>query len=186
MSHIRRGFHQVPLIVSLVVGLVGSVRAEVVSKVSPSEVRPVLGSIQISPDLQPYIAAMLEGSPTFRQQYERIISTPKLIINARTDMSFIERPFRARSCMRRYDSGLLVVSMDIAPGIGQTEWIAHEFEHVLEQLDGLSLPALVAQGSRGTWFSSDRMLETSRAMRAGRTVRDEMKAYKWRSDKFVH
>ena len=46
--------------------------------------------------------------------------------------------FRARSSIRRYDSGLMVVgrSGDRPRAARRSEWIPHEFEHVIEQLDG--------------------------------------------------
>ena len=169
---------RVLVILGLLAGGATQARAEVVTTGRPDTIR-------ISPELIPSITAMLQASPTFREQYQRIVTTPKLILNARTDMTFMHRAFRARSCMRRYDSGLLVVSMDIAPGAEQAEWLAHEFEHVLEQIEGLSLPTLAAHGHRETWFSSDQMVETSRATRAGRLVRAEMHERRERSDKFV-
>ena len=73
---------------------------------------PVMpGNIRFARELQASVDAMLEVSPTFRGQFERIASAPRLIIDARTDMSVMQQSFRARSCIRRYDSGLVIVSM---------------------------------------------------------------------------
>lgn len=181
MSHTAITFYRGLAIVSLLAAFVPRAGAETLVKhrVELPE------TIRISGELRPHVEAMLATSATFRQQFARIATAPKLIINARIDLTFMQRGFRARSCMRRYDSGLLVVSMDIGPGGMQPEWIAHEFEHVIEQLDGLRLPALAARGQSGTWFSFGEMVETKRATRAGRTVADEMRARKDRSDKFV-
>jgi hypothetical protein len=149
-------------------------------------------AVAIQPDtmlidaaLRPSVEAMLQRSPTFRQQFERIASTPKVIICARIDISVAHKSFRARSHIRRYDSGLIVVSMSIAPDAVRPEWIAHEFEHVLEQLDGINVAALAVSRRPGIWFSSGEMVETARAMKAGHVVRDEMRARRIRSDKFV-
>jgi hypothetical protein len=146
---------------------------------------PNVATIRIARELQPSVNAMLQTSPTFRQQFERIAAAPNLVVNARVDMTFLQRPFRARSCFRRYDSGLILVAMDIAPDAVQPEWIAHEFEHVLEQIEGLHLPALALLRRSGAWFSSGEMVETLRATRAGRVVREEMRGHRDRSDKFV-
>ncbi len=151
--------------------------------------------IRISKELIPHLEAMLEMSPTFRQQYERVMATPKLILTARVDPTFPNRTFRARSSMRRYDSGLLMVLIDIGPGLSPVEWIAHEFEHVLEQLEGVPLIELAEHRRQGAFFSGGGMVETARAMRAGRVVvgemrsgragEDERRLSKTLSDKFV-
>jgi hypothetical protein len=143
------------------------------------------GTILLDPELQPAVEAMLQQSPTFRQQYERIASAPKLIITARVDIKVVHRSFRARSHIRRYDSGLIVVTMEIAPDAVNPEWIAHEFEHILEQLDGVNVAAQALQRRSGSWYSTGEMVETSRAMKAGRVVRDEMRGRRDRSDNFV-
>lgn len=181
MSNTATAFYRGLAIVSLLTAFVSRAGAETLVK----QGFEVPETIRISRELRPHVEAMLETSETFRQQFARIAAAPKLIINARVDLTFMQRGFRARSCMRRYDSGLLVVSMEIGPGGMQAEWIAHEFEHVIEQLDGLRLPALAARGRSDTWFSSGEMVETKRATRAGRTVADEMRARRDRSDKFV-
>ncbi|MEQ1870200.1 MAG: hypothetical protein ABL961_09275 [Vicinamibacterales bacterium] len=147
---------------------------------------PVMPSnIRFARELQSSVDTMLEMSRTFREQFERIASAPRLIIDARIDMRVMQQSFRARSCIRRYDSGLVIVSMEIAPDAIRPEWIAHEFEHILEQLEGLPLSVLAEQGRPGVWFSGRDMVETSRATAAGRLVRDEMRVKRTREDKFV-
>jgi hypothetical protein len=169
---------------TLVLWLVaGASRPAAETFLRPGEV--VAGTILIARELQPSVEAMLQRSPTFRRQYERIIAAPRLIITARIDFAVMHRTFRARSCIRRYDSGLIVVAMEIAPDAIRPEWIAHEFEHILEQLEGVNVAALAERRQPGTWFSSGGMVETMRATKAGHLVRDEMRARWRRSDKFV-
>lgn len=131
-------------------------------------------TIQISPELQPDIDSMLQLSATFRRQFERMAGAPMLLVSARVDPTFTQRAFRARSIIRRYHSGLLVVAVEIGPGRRQAEWIAHEFEHVLEHLDGLTLSDLADRRQSGVWYSGEAMIETVRAIRAGRAVLGEM------------
>ena len=171
------------MVVVLLLAVTGAGRAAAETHVRPNTVLP--GTMLIDPDLQRSVDAMLEQSPTFRQQYERIAATPKLIITARVDIKVTHRTFRARSHIRRYDSGLIVVAMEIAPDAVRPEWIAHEFEHVLEQLDGVDVASLALRRRPGIWYSSGEMVETVRAMKAGHLVRDEMRARRNRSDKFV-
>jgi hypothetical protein len=54
--------------------------------------------------------------------------------------------------------------------------IAHEFEHILEQLDEVDLPSMAARPATGvhTVPGSDHF-ETDRAIAAGRAVRAEVK-----------
>ncbi len=150
----------------MVLGTSARVMAEPV--ILRSGLAPV--TIQIASELQTSIDAMLLASPTFRQQYERIVAAPRLSLCAH----MTQRPYRARPFIRRYDSGLIVVNIEIGPGRHQAEWIAHEFEHVIEQLDGLSLWRLASRGQAGAWFSGGQMIERDRAQRTGRVVLDEI------------
>lgn len=136
-------------------------------------------------ELHLQIDQMLKTSPTFRAQYRRLLDSPHVTITARIAWSFMQGSFRARSTIQRYSTGSVVVHMEIRPGDRQHEWIAHEFEHVLEYLDGLDLTALADQRAPGVWYSNGAMIETSRAVRAGRTVMEEMRASGRRSDNLV-
>lgn len=140
---------------------------------------------QLAPDIRARIERMRQTSPTFRQQYERLIEAPLLLMRARIDPGLVQRSYRARTTLVRYSSGLIVASVEIGPGGHQAEWIAHEFEHILEQLEGMDLPALATQRRPGVWYSGESMIETSRAMRAGRAVFDEMRRGDSRSDNLV-
>lgn len=131
-------------------------------------------TIQISSELKATFDQMVTASPTFRQQLARIVAAPRLVITAHVDPAMSSRSYRARSCIRRYDSGLLVVAITIGPGHHAAEWIAHEFEHVIEQLEGVKVSRLADRWQSGVWFSGDAMVETARAGRAGRRVWEEM------------
>jgi hypothetical protein len=142
-------------------------------------------SVQFASDLQPIVDAMLRTSPTFRSMYSRVVSSPLLVVDVRADPTLVSRTFMARSTIRRYESGLIVVTVVVGPGHGQAGWIAHEFGHIVEQLDGLDLRALADHRAKGVWYSGDKMIETSRAIRAGRAVVDEMSGRTRRSDNLV-
>jgi hypothetical protein len=146
---------------------------------------PAPGIVQAEPEIQRHIDEMLERSPTFRQQYQRILDAPHVIVTARLDPTVFGRSFRARSTIRRYTSGLIVVLMEIAPSANQAQWIAHEFEHVVEQLDGVDVRTDAARGTGGSWYSADHAVETLRAVRAGRQVQSEVRRAESRSDKVV-
>lgn len=168
------------LVFACTLGTAGRLGAE------PHRVGDVLPSMQLSTELSASVRRMLEESPTFRVQYRRVLDSAKVVIVGRFDPSLTSPTYRARSSIRRYSSGLLIVWMTIAPGIDETKWIAHEFEHVVEQLDGRNLTQLALRRAPGIWYSTGEMIETDRASRAGRVVFDEMRSRRGRSDKFVH
>src|SRR6186997_1421066 len=73
-------------------------------------------TIQIPSDLQPEVDRMLRVSPTFRAQYRRIAATRSTLIGVRVDPALAFGGFKARSDLRRYDSGLIVVVVWLGPG----------------------------------------------------------------------
>jgi hypothetical protein len=141
--------------------------------------------IQVSDQLHGEVGRMLRSSATFRSQYRRIAQARSILVGVRVDPTLIITNMKARSLVRRYDSGLIVVAVSIGPGPSQGEWIAHEFEHVLEQLEGLNLRALVRNRLAHVWFSGEGAMETARAVRAGQAVREELRHGISGSDNFV-
>ena len=122
-------------------------------------------------------------SATFRLQYQRIAQA-RSIVGVHVDPALIETRLKARSTVRRYVSGLIVVAVFIGPGAGPGEWIAHEFEHIIEQLDGLHLADMARDRLGQAWFSGADSIETGRAVRAGQAVREELRHGISRSDNF--
>jgi hypothetical protein len=56
------------------------------------------------------------------------------------------------------------------------EIIAHEFEHIIEQLDGVDLPSLARQATAGVRLTPDAdRYETDRAVAVGRQVSQEIR-----------
>ena len=142
-------------------------------------------SVQFSPDILARVERMHAQSATFRGQFRRVVERPRLVLTAVIDPALAARSFRARTTIRRYNTGLVIVTMTIAPGASLDEFIAHEFEHVLEHLEGLNVEEMARRHDAGAWFSGPDTVETSRAMRAGRAVADEMRGHGSRSDNLV-
>jgi len=134
--------------------------------------------------LVPKVEQMLAASPTFREQCLRLDGADSLVVLLRVNPLLPKEMFRARSTLKRYTSGLMVVDVEVAAGGDQAEWIAHEFEHVLEMIDGRDLTRLAGERASGVWRSVDRMIETSRATEAGRNVLSETQSVE-ALDKFV-
>lgn len=133
-------------------------------------------TVHVAPDLCKRVAALLEKSPTFRSQWDRLAREPHLYVRVELDTQLTQATYRARSIIRHLDDGAIVASVEISPVGDPTEWIAHELEHVIEQLEGLDLGQLARSTRRAAWSKGDRMFETARALRVGRRVLDETRA----------
>ncbi len=131
--------------------------------------------VTLSGDLQRVAAKMMARSPTFRAQLERLGRTEGLRVTAELDPTIGHRSFRARSVIHRLRTGETVAFVSIASHGSPVEWLAHELEHVLEQVEGIDLRSL-ARRSGSVWRSGDGdMFETERAIRAGQRVLVEMR-----------
>jgi len=141
-------------------------------------------TLKVESTLQSKVEEMLAVSPTFREQCLRLDEAGNLVVLLRVNPLLPRTLFLARSTLKRYTSGLVLVDVEVAAGAGQAEWIAHEFEHVLEMIEGRNLQRLAREQAPGVWRSVDRMIETSRATDAGRTVLSETESVDV-LDKFV-
>ena len=77
----------------------------------------------------------------------------------------------ARTVLRIQDGSLVAALVHLNPSLNATELIAHELEHILEQLDGVNLQAQAGNGV--VWKSGDGTFETRRAIEAGRRAARE-------------
>jgi hypothetical protein len=143
-------------------------------------------TVSVPHDLQRHITAMLSLSATFRAQCRRIAEAPGLRVLIRIDPGLGDRGYRARTLIHRTAAGSLLALVQVSVRVDPVEWIAHEIEHIVEQLEGVRLSELAAV-NRGAWLSAENMFETRRAIEAGRAVVGEMtRARRSREgDKFV-
>jgi hypothetical protein len=131
-------------------------------------------SIVTSGPIRRQIAVMMQRSATFRQQCQRL-DVARLSVQIQTDATITDRPFRARTRITRSSTGTIAWVRLAAFG-DPTEWLAHEFEHIIEQLDGVDLPQLAALSRRDAWCTGENMFETARAQQIGRLVVQEVRA----------
>ena len=79
------------------------------------------------------------------------------------------RHARARSAVTRRPEGLqAAVRISLREPARYVERIAHELEHVLEQVEGLDLDAAVADRRAGVARLAEGVFESERAQRVGR------------------
>jgi hypothetical protein len=138
-------------------------------------------NLQVERRLQPIVHEMWHRSPTFRRQVMRLTREPDLVVTIAVWRQGTSTSPRATTRLTR-DRWLLrgaEVQVKLADEISLVELIAHELEHVLEQLDDVNLSVHSARGqgviketdSRGEpWF------ETARAQQVGRAAAAEFRA----------
>jgi hypothetical protein len=135
---------------------------------------PLPSNLTIPDDLRPLIDSMLRRSPTFRRQCLRIAEASNLTIvlqYAHSPTSHV----RARTRMTTLRGGRRLAMVEIRQLDDSVELIAHEIEHVVEQLDGVDLSARAALPATGVHRCEDGDFETIRAIRIGAAVADEVR-----------
>jgi hypothetical protein len=133
-------------------------------------------NIHTAVELRLPITRLLVQSRTLRAQCARIAAARTTQVTVTITTAPLDSQTRARSRARRYDSGLLIVDIEI-PAASQDflELLAHEFEHATEIIEGLDFKALA--GSRGApqiQRRSDGSFESDRATQAGRAAAAEL------------
>lgn len=138
--------------------------------------RALVDTFHVDPGLRADVRAMCERSPTFRRQVGRIVASDTAIT-----MGFCvprcSGLARARTLMTGDNGVLRRAQVEVRPDQAHSliENIAHEFEHVLEQLDRVDLARLArirGSGVRATRYSKS-AFETERASRIGRAAAEE-------------
>lgn len=117
-----------------------------------------------------------DGSPTFRAQCERIGEAGNLRITVRIDPDIPSR-CRAFTIMERRRDGEIRAEVHLPPSANHAELLAHEFEHVLEQIEGLDLRRLARAKGSGVREVHPSLFESDRAHTAGLVV--EAEADQW-------
>jgi hypothetical protein len=130
-------------------------------------------NLTIASFYQPIIDAMLARSPTFRRQCARIAATPLLSVLIRSDTA-VGRRAKALTQIHRLPGGRVEANVQLSHGTDVRELIAHEIEHILEQLDGVDLHAKSQLRGSGVRRVPDlEAYETTRAIVTGRRVAHE-------------
>jgi hypothetical protein len=133
-------------------------------------------NIHAADELRGPIAQLLARSPTLRAQCARIAAERRTQVTVTTPVRSMDLEVRARSTARRYDSGLLIVDIEIpAASRDFTELLAHELEHVTEFIDHVDFKSLARRRGRpDVERRRDGSFESERALRAGRAAAAEV------------
>jgi hypothetical protein len=129
---------------------------------------------------RPLLDDMWRGSATFRRQWIRLAAARVQIA-----ITFDTAPndqTRAQSKISRRAGLRVRISLRLV-GLDAIALLAHELEHVLEQLDGVDLAHAVASHVHGAKANgTPPVFETRRAIVVGRLVAAEVQAYRDRRE----
>jgi hypothetical protein len=114
------------------------------------------------------VDGLIARSPTLRRQCAAIaVAAVTVHLVVRAAASFAD-DCRARGTFRRLRSGRLEARIDLPFSRDFPELLAHELEHVVEQIEGVRLSDLADRGVEGVRRAHDGAFETRRARDAGR------------------
>ena len=119
--------------------------------------------------VEPIALALLQQSPTFKQQCLRIATTIVLRVQVRIIPTL--KGSRGQTTIQRHDTGALRAHVQLAFGEDYVELLAHEFEHVLEQVEQVRLTEQLS--TRQAWITPTGAFETRRATEVGERARQE-------------
>jgi hypothetical protein len=132
-------------------------------------------NLVVSQMFRPLVESMLRDSPTFRRQCLRISGAPNLTVRLEIRGAPSRKDVRATTKLTQHGSGRVSALIEIGVRHDVEELIAHEFEHVIEQLDGIDLAAHAKRRHSGvTSLHAADVYETTRAKRAGLKVVSEL------------
>jgi hypothetical protein len=133
-------------------------------------------NLKVPPTYQGYVESMLRRSPTFRRQCLRLANASWLTVVLQPFPARQSESVRARTDFSMDRDGRRTATMAIGALDDQVELIAHELEHVIEQLDGVDLRARATLPATGvSSWNDDAVFETTRAIRTGRAVAEEVR-----------
>jgi len=127
------------------------------------------------PPLRPVIEHMWRQSPTFQAQCSRLRGTSSLLVEIRFGTASQLGAVEGRTDFRRSSpNGLradVYIDINVRSLYRWIELIAHELEHVVEQLDDVEL---TSAARHGVYLTASGAFETARAVHIGQKVRREV------------
>lgn len=120
---------------------------------------------------QPLVEQIWRASPAFRQQCARLAAASGLRVTVRAELLQKRSDIRAFTSIIRDNASLTKAEINLLVPADAVELIAHEIEHVIEQLDGVE----PRRDACGRHRSPTGMYETCRAIEAGRRVAREVR-----------
>jgi hypothetical protein len=132
---------------------------------------PLPANVFLLHDIAEPLARIYEQAPSFRAQCERIAAAKWLRVTVRVDPHMPSR-CRAFTILRR-SGRQMFADVHLPVSSDHSEMLAHEFEHILEQIEGLDLRTLSRVKGSGVREVEYAVFETARAQAAGEAVAAE-------------
>jgi hypothetical protein len=136
-------------------------------------------TVTVADALRPLVGALLEESPTFHQQWQTLVTVPRLRLKVEFNATLPDH--HARTTVHRYEYGLIVAAVELSLVGRRAELLGHEFEHVIEQIEGVDLRHAAHVRAAGVYDLGEGF-ETQRAYRAGRQVAREWEQFIYSKD----
>jgi hypothetical protein len=129
-------------------------------------------NLQVPENLRPMLRQMLSRSVMFREQINALARKPHVRMVVSYGGARNERPYYALSTVRKHQWGAMFIDTTIFLPGDVVELLAHELEHVREQMEGVDLRSLAGRRHAGV-FDLNGHFETERAIEAGQRVSRE-------------
>ena len=157
---------------SLLVGAAALRAAVLVQDVAPAVPPTMATSATVEPSgaFGDVIMRLQEQSPTFCRQLRRLGSS-RVRVRVWADYPQRTASVLARTIVKRHEGEITSADIYLPISPYTVELLAHEVEHVVEQLDGVDLAAHLGTGQ--VWRGRDGGFETRRAVDVGRRVAAE-------------
>jgi len=133
-------------------------------------------NLVLTPILRPVVETMWHQSPTFKAQCARLRQVPSLLVELRFGNGSQLGASRGRTGFvrsSRYTRADIYIGQELRSVTQLAELIAHELEHVIEQLDDVEL---TPDGRHGVYLTAAGAFETARASYIGQKVSREVTA----------
>jgi hypothetical protein len=142
-------------------------------------------NLRVPRDLRPMLEQALQRSPTFQRQMRTLLHTQRVRMSVSYGGLRGLKLFQARSTVTHHEYGALIVDTVLFAPADMVELIAHEIEHVCEQIEGVDLHALAGRRDSGV-YDIDGHYETRRAIVAGHRVSRETQGLPTTNDQMTH
>ena len=127
-------------------------------------------NVRVDEVLRPLVSELLAKSQTFRRQWHIITAARLIRVTVVSRLGMQDGSTRARTELTRYEHGAIRAIIELPGATDLTELLPHEFEHVIEQLEGIDLRAWAERGRDGVVEIRKGVFETARARAAGLQV----------------
>jgi len=142
-------------------------------------------NLRVPRDLRPMLTDALKRSPTFQRQMQLLLHTQRVRMSVSYGGLRGLRTFQAHSRVTHHEFGALIVDTTLFAPADMVELIAHEIEHVCEQIEGVDLKELSHRHDSGV-YDLDGHFETQRAIAAGHRVSREIRGLPTSDDDVTH